>query len=475
MRIRLASLLALLFALQASPSHAQNVVLEARQRLQTYDLAGTGTTDVLRSLGAFIDGPGGEPEKREARFLRALTAADLLILAMVKHDEALVARVASAFGVPLTQLVPVIDGELRQLTTGFYAEAAAESRELLRELGRWQRSSLAHLTGLRRDYLYLTLLLEELEHAENPSQTLGELGTDPCASPCTGVLSALDPRSRKVFGAVSEMRRMLRDLVRARRQNDPFAKALDPLEPLGARLTALPITLAYVIPETVSIAQTNSPVAATNASPNAVAFISATEIKVSNLPTITVEPDGSAGLDSRDPTYPGGTTIRLPPSYPEEIRSIDALVGPLRDRFSGRRVALAPVPAVSAEIVARVALTLRAAGAEIVAVAGRTELGATAFFPVSYASSRPNVPLVVHVTGTGYTVELGPSRAQIARIREGSGARYDVAGLGQRLGTTQPDRAALVFTRTVGFGAVVSAISRIRARPVLVLHVPEPD
>lgn len=464
-----------LVLVSAAPLGAQSVVLSARQRLATYDLRGSGTTDVLRELGTFLTGPGNEAEKREGRFLRALAASDLLILARVQNDSELEQRVAQALGVAPAEVRAHLDGELRQLEVGYYAEAATEARALLRDLGAWTREGLTPITGIRRDYLYLRSVLAELERAQDATTVLETIGTDPCGTRCDGVLAALVPASRKVFASVHELRRIVRDLVRARRQNDPFISALEPPDQFTARITAIPLHLHYVVPESTVLPQTNNALAAASATPNAIAFISATEIRIANLPTVQLTPDGSAALDSRDPTYPGGSTVRLPPSFGSrpQLTPIDSLVPALRERFSGARVALAPVPNVEAHIVVRVALTLRAAGAQIVAVTGRTETGTTVFYPVTLTETPENAGTIVHVTPSGYSVEVGRRRVEIPRIREGSGARYDAQGLGRQLGTETASRTELRFARTTAAGAIVSAVSQMRTnRPTALVIAP---
>ena len=470
MRFAIASLISLFILVATTDAVAQNTLLDARQRLARYDLAGTDTTNVIRSLGAFLSGAASEPEKREARFLRALAAADLVLLAKLRSDDALLERVAGALGVARAEVATHLDAELGQLVVGYYAEAATEARTLLR-LTDAQPSDLREAHGIRRDYIYLRAVAGQLSGAADPFAVLEALGEEPCAPPCSGALAAIDPASRKVFASVRELRRIIRDLARAKREGDPFASALDDVESLSSRLASLEVALRYVAPTSLTLPTITGTTAAASATPDAIAFVSAQEIRVAFLPRIIIAADGSASLDSRNPTFPGGTTVRLPASFPQAVTSVPSLVAPLRARFAGARVALAST--AEAHLVTRIALTLREAGAEIVAVAARAPGDTLAFFPVALTTQTSNAPLVVIVRPGGYDVTTPQGRFEVERVRDAAGFRHDIDGLARQLRARSFDGAEVRVTRSLPFTSVVGAVSQARStRPTMITLLP---
>src|SRR5690606_36071900 len=101
------------------PAHAQRVptktLREARERLREYEPG--PAIDALGALTRLVAGGErlGPHDRAEARFLRAITAADLLLLSGRPGWGRLEAPVARAVGVPLGSLRAHLDGELRAL------------------------------------------------------------------------------------------------------------------------------------------------------------------------------------------------------------------------------------------------------------------------------------------------------------------------------------------------------------------------
>lgn len=470
--LRVAALLVMSFSL-ASVAFAQNAVLEARQSLTTYDLRGTATTDVLRALGTYVATPAnGEPQRREARFLRALAGSDLYLIARLTDDRGLLERLAAGLGVPVAEIPIHLDAELRELLVGFYADAANEARALLR-LTDADPAAFDAIRGIRRDYLYLRAVARRLGPGADAFPVLEALGADPCAGACQGQLATLDPASRKVFAALQRVHQAAANVARAKRERDPFANAVSDLDALVARVSSLPLGLRYVVDASASLTPLLPVTAASTTAPDAITFVSAEEIRVAFLPRVVVSSAGVVGLDARSPTYPGGTRVPLPASFPRDVAAIEALVAPLRARFSGARVALAGAQMVPSHIVARIALTLRAAGAEVVAITGRTPVGALAFFPITWGTAPGSPPLIVGVRSAGYEILVGRARTNVPAVREGRGHRSDTEGLARRLSAETAATAEVRFAREVPFGWVVHAVAQTRAtRPPTLLLAP---
>ncbi|MDQ3034392.1 MAG: hypothetical protein M3Y87_18435, partial [Myxococcota bacterium] len=128
-----------------------------RAALTTYDLEGDATFAALEDLGRVADATG--EGAREARALRALAAADLLVVS--RSDErhaALEDRVAAVYGVSALELHAHLLGELESVRGGVYrrvVEDALQALALIDEVDVPIAIDWAHHTGARRDVLFL--------------------------------------------------------------------------------------------------------------------------------------------------------------------------------------------------------------------------------------------------------------------------------------------------------------------------------
>ena len=202
-------LVLLLLAPRPDTGAAQaSAVDRARHGLQSYDLEGSGTTRVIADLSALLQGrPAEGPTAREARFLRSMAAADLLLLAEHHGTPELRARVARAYGVAPTALAPQLDADLAALEIGVYAESARDARHALAFQNGRADPTPARPAGARGDLFRLGAIRRAAAEGE-PLRALARLADDPCPegprTGCSAPYTRFGAEGRRAIAAAAE-------------------------------------------------------------------------------------------------------------------------------------------------------------------------------------------------------------------------------------------------------------------------------
>ncbi len=216
----------------ASPSAAQTEsvsaqLAELRARLHTYDLGPEGTTRVIESLGS-LAAIAPEPVASEARFLRAVATADILLIARRRRDAALGERVARAYGVTPRELDPALRSELGTLR---HEPFAATIDDVVAALAPAARLEIPphDPEHTRRQAVFFTRVFDQLLRATDATEVLAALAADPCGRievECPSPYRAFGPRGRRALAAMSSLHELLRSVEHTATLGDPFSAAL---------------------------------------------------------------------------------------------------------------------------------------------------------------------------------------------------------------------------------------------------------
>ncbi|HJL20275.1 MAG TPA: hypothetical protein RMH99_31700, partial [Sandaracinaceae bacterium LLY-WYZ-13_1] len=198
---------------------------EARQALSSYDVNG-GTVEVIGELSSFLSEAQGA-DAREARFLRAVAAADLVLIARGQRRDDVPARVAEALGVERDRLVSFLRTELGHLDLGVYAPVARECRWALDALERREEDPafLRDGRGERRDVLFVNAVVDALGAPEE-IRRLAAFGADPCAEDAECPTAAFSATGRRAIEALREAHAALGRLEHIQSTGEPLAASL---------------------------------------------------------------------------------------------------------------------------------------------------------------------------------------------------------------------------------------------------------
>ncbi|MEM1416614.1 MAG: hypothetical protein AAGH15_17010, partial [Myxococcota bacterium] len=300
----------------------------SRHALRTYDLEGSGSTDVLRALGGFVASQPEGPLRREGRFLRTVAAADLVLLSDHHGTPELVGRVAEAYGVAPQALLWQLDADLEAIAIGIYAPVAEDARHALQRLAGTATGDRPE--GARGDLLRLAEI-RQAASAREPLAALAAIGEDPCPEgDCDDdVYAHFDASGRKAVAATAEIAAIVLRL-RAQAPVDPFAAAvlldvdqdleavigleLHPTPSLGAELH-----LAHAVD------------AAAPVDVDVVIAAQSDEVRFGFVPHVRFDAIGRPELIARgEPILPHTQSVALPRTLRPFPGALDALVEALR-------------------------------------------------------------------------------------------------------------------------------------------------
>jgi hypothetical protein len=460
---------------QADGKLGHRVVHDARRGLAQYDLTGPGSTRFIASLGEAIGQIEHASDRREARFLRTMAAADLIILAALRDDEGLHDRVARAWGTEPDRLPRAVAGELKRLRVGVYAGAAGDALDALERIGGGGGSapSADPEAGLRSQTLFVGAVRRLIAAGDDPVEALAAMGTDPCAEGedadgCTPVLLRFAEPGRRAAGVLQAAWRALEALERAGAQGDPFSAAL------GATLKTARGALAGAVlfpgprlpdePATVGAPATAQPLSA-----HLVILVHPGEVRYGWVPKVRLDGQGDLTLlTPGQPVLPDMARHRIPTDFRPAVQPIDALTAALQKAApspDGVRVALAADPGVPAHVVTRVLHSAVRAGLTPTMLVGPDPAGQVRGVPIQMRDTRqgaegsPEVSVFVRLGG--YTVRTRRGKVDVPRVRGEDGLRFDVDGLGQHVGKEPPASAAVEFMTVAAMGPVLEAVFRV--------------
>jgi hypothetical protein len=225
--------------LHVTAAHAQRVpakeLRDARDRLREYEP--DTALAVLASLSKFLGGPfdrRATQDRDEARFLRAMTAADLILLSGRPGFGQLDGRVAVALGVPAEALREHLEQELQALAFGRFRPVVEDARAALASrMGAADESG-----GGPRVDLHRLMSVAAALRAGDPIDALARLTHDPCEpGPCDESLHILSAGSRRALSAYQAGLKAAARLDLAADYGDPFTRAAEQeIEMLGAEI-----------------------------------------------------------------------------------------------------------------------------------------------------------------------------------------------------------------------------------------------
>jgi hypothetical protein len=492
--LALGTLVGVMVALAVPPATAEaqaqgqgklgvRAVHDARRSLARYDLTGGETTGMITSLAEVIERVKRPADRREARFLRAMAAADLVIIAACLDDPGLRDRVAKAWGVEAAGLTAQLQRELEALKVGVYAAAASDALDALRilhdETGAepsWADvASLRSPEALRSRVLFTAAVRRALTDAgndasEDPVAALAPMGNDPCAAEddpdCTEDLLRFDAPGRRALGVLRSAWRALDLLAQARTQGDPFPAAMAPA--LREDRKALRDTVLSPGPRLVGEAAAGlarAPDDARALAADVLVVVRQGEVQYGFVPKAKLDDKGELTvLAAGQPVLPDMSRHAIPRDFRPAVQPIDAVsdaLGPAQ----GLRAALATASDVPGHVLARVIHSVGRASIRPVMLVGpsgedgvrgaRLRVGDTR----EGADGSPEVSVLVRLGG--YTVRTRRGKIDVPRVRGDDGLRFDVLGLGQQVGQEPPNGAAVEFMTVVGMDPVAQAVFRV--------------
>lgn len=472
------ALLALLTVLVVPPTVRADLghpaVHRARRALARYDLEGDRSTTVIHRLGRLAVRLDAPSDQREARFLRSMAAADLLILAHHTDRPALRARVAKAYGAPEGELESQLIRALEALSVGVYRDAARDALaalRVLRALGADRPVDWASVSGPRSDVLYADQVRRTLESGVPAVPRLATMAPDPCANgngdagECSEALRFYDAQGRRAVAALASAQRALSRLSEAARSGDPFPRALGSALRQGREaLSSALLAPAPRIPDDVRISAV--PAGARPVSADLLVVVEPGRVRYGWVPRVRVGPGGA--VERVSPAEEGAVLPRMDEAaIPRDFRPAVQAIEGLTERFVAlggpgeATAALASDPDVHAHVPSRVLRSLREAGIRPVMLAGRAPDGSVRGVAIRLRDAREgpegNPAVEVRVRMGGYTVRTGGGSTEVSRIRDEQGLRFDVEGLVRAAGEGPPANAAVDFMTVAEMGPVTLA------------------
>jgi hypothetical protein len=439
-------LVALGIFVPSAPADAQRVparaLREARDKLREYEPG--AVLEAIASLTQFLavgrDGVASH-DRDEARFLRATSSADLLLLSGRPGWTRLEVKVAKALGVPAESLAKHLDEELRALQFGRFRFIAEDARAAL-SYGTHETDEDAR--GPRLDLLRLSNVAAALT-ADDPVATLAALARDPCEpGPCEESLFVLSGRSRRALVAFQRGLMAAARLDLAADHGDPFSRAAETeIEQLTSDLVKARLPLRP---------RPEPGLGALEGEQSADVFITVTDRSfivqsavIYGLHEGAVRPLSKDGCGRR-------VEVAIPAALGGRITGVPALARAL-PRACGRKVAVAAEDSVEAHLVLRALESVRAAGLVFVGLAGVDATGELAVRAID----------LVHV-GKNAIISMAAHHLCVGR-----GAKREQVPLAS-LAVPEPDDLARL-ARALTVARVVSSLGVAGDVPFLALRV----
>lgn len=495
----------------AGPAHAQLVapqVHEARLALARYDLEGDRTVGVLRDLTAFIRDADHGPDLREARFLRAVVTADLLLLSRLSDDRGartLPHRLADALSVHLDRLVPFVRTELERIGSPVYAPVVRDVHDGLVLIDRYQGGAAVEWSkyrGLRRDVFLLRSVTRALSSSERPLALLTSLGDDPCApapvanaaeadsaatpdtetntpkskpddtEACPTLYGAFAPDGRKAVSAFVEAAAALKRVAEARSGGDPFSAHLGTLtEQARTILSQVTIHPAPALPTGWS--PTSVPFSNDGARPEVMVLVVPGGLRVSRVPAVGFTTQHGVGPESRgEGVLPHDVLLNV--AWPREAGSVPALEAKLKAQLgeASQRVVLGAVDGILTHQVESALRTLHDAGLTPIGFIAGSPSAAVRVLPAEFlfgddAKTAAKAQYRLRAWPGGYMVASANGLQGVPRT--GPERAFDAGGL-QRL-LRQPTTVSLTFFRALPWESLAIVAGNVRPSdgPVRVL------
>jgi len=438
-RLRVLAVAALVSGLPfAAPASAQTVsetLSSARVVLGAFDVQAPETTNVIAALGQVGSQEGDPVTRRHARFVRAVAAADLVVISRLRSDRDLFERAATAYGETPDTLVAALDQDLARLRR-WYPETVADARGAL---GRSVRHALPSedREHVRSQAAFFGFAMSRLAWADAVS-ALAPLVADPCAAGlnvCPSPYRHFGTQGRRAVAAVIALFEVAAFLRSRAESGDPFSAALV-REGLTstAPLQSLELSPADWAP---TVGAVSGPARGAAVRADAMVVVSADRVRVGWAPTVRFSSQGTAVVSAAGPFLADANeAFGMDPHPAAYVRPIDGLGPHLATHLANaERIAIAVEPGVEAHMLSRV---LRSAEQGRVAIHALTTVGTDAVpRGVDFRAVREEDPndrdsLGVFVRMGGFSVRRPhASHITLPRIRRADAWRFDLRALDQ--------------------------------------------
>ncbi|MCC6874112.1 MAG: hypothetical protein IT378_07365 [Sandaracinaceae bacterium] len=402
----------------------------ARMSLGAYDTRSDATTGSIAELGELAMRARGR-DATEARFLRAVASADMLLIAERRSDARLQERVARAFGCEPAQLRSTLQAELQALQVGPFRDTAHDALTALDP----ERSTTAPTSGAvrtRQQAVYFTRVFERLLRADDPAAVLADLEFDPCrdGGECAEPYRHFGPRGRRAVAAMGALNRLLRELEQTAQLGDPFSAALARevlvdalllrelrLSPRDWAVGVVPIVSGGIAPAVDA---------------DAAIVLAADHLRIGWVPRVGFDGAAPRIEAGGEPLLADAMQSRFPIRVEVEpfLRPLEGLPAHLASRLAGaERIAIVLEPGVSAHVLSRVIASLEAAQLTPAVLAGAGADGGVSGVRFTTLHGEAETPVGVFVRLGGFSTWQPEGRESLPRLRAGEAWQFDMAGL----------------------------------------------
>ena len=430
--------LILFLALTQAPLAAAQLELagvrRARQQITPYRAA---TVDVIADLTTQLPAATRRGDMLDIRYLRAVAAADLVLLDYLGHGPVEREAIAEAMGEHPEDLLEIVHQELADVAAGPYL---AECTDAMRAIETIEGGDPAWpATSPRRD-IFQILEWSERARAADPVSALSRVGEDPCArGTCREPYRAFDEPGRRAIQAVQQAVQTL-EQIRARAENDqnPLAHALgDVVDGIRDRFASIVLRPRPAWNDVIG-----SPTVVANARGTA---------SVQHI--LHVDPDAVHWIEAPyvqfedgQPSIVGGREqVAMPSDRRAFITAIPEIVEFMREREVSGTIALSANPRIEALVLWQVLASAERAEMALDTLAVVDEDGAlhTRRFRTQESFDHRNTEVFVRLGG--YSVRMGARRVTVPRQMVDGDWEHDRQALRSTVG-----RAQTVAFKTMG-------------------------
>ncbi len=215
-------------------------VRQARQQLTPYRAA---SVDVLARLTAQLPAASRRGDMLDIRYLRAVAAADLVLLDYLGHGPVEREAIAEAFGEHPEDLLEIVHQELADVASGPYMDECTDAMRAIETIEGGHPQWPA--TSPRRDIFQILEWSERASQAD-PVRSLAAVGEDPCvvrnrSRSCADHYRAFGEQGRRAIQAVEQSVEILEQIRdRAENHDNPLAHALgDVVDDIRGRFASI--------------------------------------------------------------------------------------------------------------------------------------------------------------------------------------------------------------------------------------------
>jgi hypothetical protein len=448
---------------------------QIKESLSQYDLKNGSTLSVLRKLNEFINDVTVEREVRQARFMRAITLFNFVVIAYITENDDILLSAADIMKMERGALRPFVEKELNDCLKGLDRLSGQQAIAALTiiDKGFHPRSTeVKQTSAVLRELLMVDALSKSVEKGINLADMLKEYADDPCGNPkasCAAPISSFNAEGRKAIAALMEVGEAVKRLRSAALNGDPLARYFDRyLDEFSKKLNSIELRPAPKIAENlVSISEAGK---TSRNIPDAIIVINRHGLQFGFVPKVALsESGGVTMIMAGEPALPAMTKVSLPASYLPYIRSIDKVTEVLKAALKTNEhvsVAIGPTKDIPAHVVARVLLSLRPLGITDVYMLGVDGDGSTNTVPLQFISPKEAeemgpAQVNLRIRLGGYTLKIGVAKTDIPRVKGEEGFEFDVNTLAAKVRNQSYRTAEVSFMGNVSSESLVAGMFQV--------------